>query len=325
MILIFSESNDITTSQTIEWLLYESSKNEKVLRLNECDKLLNISIWNEKIILEFYLLATNTTIKLNLDEVEMVWYRKGGFNIKYWLEEKKLNSKILDKFIASEIKVLINYIYYTLGAKKNLASIFNSSMNKLYVNTLAKQIGLKTPEFIISTEIESLEKFIESQNDNCITKAISETFCVPDHEQIVISYTELVKKDDLKIYESNVKPTLLQKCIEKKYELRIFYLDGICYCSAIFSQRDAQTKVDFRKYNYIKPNRTVPFNLPEDIAEKIDQLMKKVNLKTGSIDMLVSTNNEYIFLEINPVGQFGMVSAPCNYYLEKKVATYLAN
>ena len=51
--------------------------------------------------------------------------------------------------------------------------------------------------------------------------------------------------------------------------------------------------------------------------------MKYVNLNTGSIDMIVTKENEYIFLEVNPVGQFGMVSQPCNYYLEKKITEYL--
>ena len=29
--------------------------------------------------------------------------------------------------------------------------------------------------------------------------------------------------------------------------------------------------------------------------------------------------------QVNPVGQFSMVSKPCNYYLEKEVAKYLIN
>jgi hypothetical protein len=36
-------------------------------------------------------------------------------------------------------------------------------------------------------------------------------------------------------------------------------------------------------------------------------------------------NKELVFLEINPVGQFGMVSHPCNYYLEKRIAQNLIN
>jgi hypothetical protein len=39
----------------------------------------------------------------------------------------------------------------------------------------------------------------------------------------------------------------------------------------------------------------------------------------------MTKKGEYVFLEVNPIGQFGMVSAPCNYNLEKKIAQYLIN
>ena len=51
--------------------------------------------------------------------------------------------------------------------------------------------------------------------------------------------------------------------------------------------------------------------------------MKKVGLNTGSIDLIQSTDGQIYFLEINPAGQIGMTSKPCNYYLEKKIALYL--
>lgn len=51
--------------------------------------------------------------------------------------------------------------------------------------------------------------------------------------------------------------------------------------------------------------------------------MQKLTIKCGSIDMVVNTKNEFVFLEVNPFGQFQQVSFPCNYYLELKVAENL--
>jgi ATP-GRASP peptide maturase of grasp-with-spasm system len=319
MILIFSESNDSTTSIVMEWLLQAG---HEVLRLNECDKLLNFSLSKQNITLDFYQLSTKKNITLNLDAVKTVWYRKGNFRPDEWFEQQ-LGNKFTDGYLKSELRIVLDYLYYILGTKRNLAVIFTSRMNKLHVNQLAVSLGLETPDFLVSTEKNKLNDFLAQYPKGCITKAISETFYIAHDDTFIISYTEAAKADDLKDYPERMKPVLLQNKVDKKYELRIFYLNGVCYSSAIFSQNDEQTKVDFRKYNYEKPNRTVPFNLPPDIADKIDRLMKQLNLKTGSIDMLVTKNNRYIFLEINPVGQFGMVSDPCNYYLEKKVAEYL--
>jgi D-alanine-D-alanine ligase-like ATP-grasp enzyme len=92
---------------------------------------------------------------------------------------------------------------------------------------------------------------------------------------------------------------------------------------AMFSQKDEKTKIDFRHYDSTNPTRYVPFKLPEELEKKLDKLMRQVNLNTGSIDMILTEKNEYIFLEVNPIGQYGMTSVPCNYYLNKIIANYL--
>ena len=92
---------------------------------------------------------------------------------------------------------------------------------------------------------------------------------------------------------------------------------------AIFSQKDKQTEVDFRNYNWDVPNRTVPYKLPDEVKNKIVLFMKEFDIETGSIDMIKSKKGDYVFLEVNPIGQFGMTSYPCNYYLEKKISEQL--
>lgn len=39
--------------------------------------------------------------------------------------------------------------------------------------------------------------------------------------------------------------------------------------------------------------------------------------------MIYNNDNDFVFLEINPVGQFGMTSNPCNYNLDKIIAEKL--
>lgn len=116
---------------------------------------------------------------------------------------------------------------------------------------------------------------------------------------------------------------VISKKIDKLFEVRVFYLAGEFYSMAIFSQEDTQTETDFRNYNLTDPNRTVPFILPDKIRQKLSLLMNKLDLNSGSIDIIVSKELKFYFLEINPIGQFGMVSYPCNYYLEKSFANIL--
>jgi hypothetical protein len=56
----------------------------------------------------------------------------------------------------------------------------------------------------------------------------------------------------------------------------------------------------------------------------IGSLMRDLCLDTGSIDLICTSSGRIVFLEVNPVGQFGMVSKPCNYKLEHRLAEHLA-
>ena len=51
--------------------------------------------------------------------------------------------------------------------------------------------------------------------------------------------------------------------------------------------------------------------------------MKELKLASGSFDIIVTKSNEYVFLEVNPIGQFSQVSIPCNYFIEKRLAEIL--
>jgi glutathione synthase/RimK-type ligase-like ATP-grasp enzyme len=94
---------------------------------------------------------------------------------------------------------------------------------------------------------------------------------------------------------------------------------------AMFTQRNNKTSIDFRNYDLKNPPRRVPYNLPKHIEQKADNLMKELGVNTGSIDMIYTKNKEYVFLEVNPAGQFGMTAVPCNYPINKKMAEYLIN
>src|SRR5699024_11613139 len=111
--------------------------------------------------------------------------------------------------------------------------------------------------------------------------------------------------------------------IEKQFEVRVFYLKGECFSKAIFSQNDQQTAEDYRNYNIEKPNRIIPFQLPVKIIKKTKKLMDEVGLDTGSLYFIVTKNNQYIFLEINPIGQFADFYYQCNCPLEKQVVKEL--
>lgn len=199
-----------------------------------------------------------------------------------------------------------------------------SSMNKLGTLMMAKDCGLTIPETIVSNYMNYPEIIDRDANERFISKPLSETAVISETERRYSMLTKEVDREML-VKDKMVFPSLIQKCIEKEFEIRAFFLDGKFYSMAIFSQESEMTKMDYRNYDTENENRCVPYQLPKQIERRIKKLMQEVNLNAGSIDIIKTTGGEYVFLEINPVGQFDWVGLNCNYAIERDIALHLIN
>ena len=324
MILILSIYGDYSTTRICSWLNYY---NKPFLRVNG-DK---NTVFFEKMDYEKKeMIFSEGGQEYNFFECQSVWYRKCGirlinFRTNYDVMDSDFFSEkgtVLSELVQNENKTLSSYIHTVLERKKHIGKKYNVVPNKLAVLDQAKHFGLDIPESYVLTKKNSLKDLL-IEKGNLITKALGDGIYEFFEDNAYYSYTEMVSLSDLDNYPPIFSPTLFQTLIQKEYELRIFFFDERYYPMVIFSQENEETKVDSRKESEGQYSRNIPFNLPQKIEDKLRLLMKKLDLNTGSIDIIVDENDKYIFLEVNPVGQFSMVSDPCNYYLEKEIAVYL--
>lgn len=314
MLLILSESYDQNANNVLDWYKYNFIRINRgsAISFNFC---LNSKISNSNQI-------TLDSSIIVFDQVNAFLYSRGDFTFSIEdeiLSEKKSVERILD----IEWLKLKDFLHKWCESKKAFGS-YNKEMfhNKVYCLTAAKQIGLQIPPTLITTQKIHLLMFVQEHRE-CITKAVSNMFKIEKSNFFQIIGVKLVLENYFNKLNDTFFPTLIQKKIEKVFELRIFYMKGQFYPMVIFSQNDEKTQLDYRNYNREKPNRNIPYILPVDIQEKLQLLMDKLDLDSGSIDMIVTPEGEYVFLEVNPTGQFGWVSENCNYYLEEKIANYL--
>jgi len=314
MILIISSERDLSTDKVIDWLIFLKGD---FRRINKGAPIKNaqITLSNDYVGFDLF----DNQLKIQSSEINTFWYRKNGIKFydfhKTFLIKRKKNRNF-QQFLFEEKNRVKEFIEFFFSQKKGIGYYEGLNLNKLKVLLTAKECGISIPFTTITTE----KKFVPSQKS--IVKNISEVLHFNRKGKRRITYTKTIDDEQLR---KSFNITLFQKELEKKFEVRSFYLKGHLYSMAIFSQNDNKTKTDFRKYNFEKPNRSVPYILPLEISDKLIRLMKKLDLDTGSIDLIVTSNDEYYFLEVNPTGQFGMVSHPCNYYLEKKIAQTLIN
>lgn len=293
----------MSTNIVIDWLSYFQVDWFRINDSDECE----MSVIDSKTLIKF----RNTIV--DIDEIEVVWYRRGFISVG---EFKRSEIPQFNSYLSHNKNVLHEYLQYKLSDKRQINCFNKANVNKLIVNDIAKEIGLKIPESYINNKLLTRKKYKKT-----ITKPITPSFLGGINNIRIDSYTKILQKENIKSFNTS----LIQEYVEKKFEIRTFYLLGKCWSMAIISQTDSKTQVDFRRYNNDVPNRTVPFKLPESIEEMIGKLMKRISLESGSIDLLYSTDNIFYFLEVNPVGQFDMVSFPCNYHLEKEIALHLNN
>jgi ATP-GRASP peptide maturase of grasp-with-spasm system len=327
MIIIVSENTDGSTTHVLQW----------IKKLGFQDKVIRINV-EELVYLDIFDLDTNSIIidvdgiKVDLSkEVSVIWFRRG--NIPLSLKREGQVRKKLKLFKSDELNISVkdhllaesfDFIEALNNPKtKIIGGYGKGSVNKLKVLQKAKELGLLIPRTVIVDSKLKLQNFFDENEQRIITKGISDTLSFENDRMGYIVYTNSISQEKIDELPNNFFPSLFQANIDKKIELRVFYWFGKVYALSIFSQLDDQTHTDFRIYNDKKPNRMVPYKLPIDIIEKIISLMDQIGLDTGSLDFIMDKNDQYYFLEVNPVGQFGMVSGPGNYFIEKQIAINL--
>lgn len=308
MILIFSQRSDHATSQVCLWL---QAMKKEFIRLNSEDDYAFIYISSEKIVVE------KNKKQYNLLACNSYWYRRDGIAPKHFNYKKAKLSKIKLSHIRREYQTLKEYVYMTIEGNieksSKIGSYFTRSVNKLHVLDLASHIGLNVPFTYVVCEKDKI-----MMSEPTITKPIYEGFYEIDNHHFLYSYTNDI--EDLAPIPSSFMASCLQTRLEKEYELRIFFLKDMYYSFALFSQQDADTIVDCRKGKIL---RYVPYKIPNSIKLMLKKLVTLLHLNTGSIDMVVTPKGEYIFLEVNPVGQFVAYGQLCNSYLDRLVAENL--
>ena len=219
--------------------------------------------------------------------------------------------------------IFSDYVLWELAKKRCLGNYFDRIPNKLQHLWIAREAGLTIPQTLVTQSKDQLVAFRQEVGP-LITKSIKDFYAGVHDSVYYYNHTERVTPEALADMPDTFFPTLVQEELQKAYELRVVFVCRKLYAMAIFSQNDVQTSVDWRNYNNQRPNRTVPYTLPSLVEAAIQRFIDKSGLNTGAIDMVVTTDKRYVFLECNPNGQISMVSGNCNYPIEKDIALYLA-
>jgi glutathione synthase/RimK-type ligase-like ATP-grasp enzyme len=319
VIIIISNKKDITSDFIVNEL---NIRNKAYYRLNTEDIGVCVDIIIDFDNQRYLLIDRKRDVEVNLETVRSVYYRRPE------LPDYE-NFDLTDgerQFLQMEIFYLLEGLYRILNDKFWISSVFSirEAENKIYQFMLAKKIGFNLPSSMITNVSKEAIDFICKNNKECVIKPVK-TGLIQDHVASEIIFTSRLKAKHIEMIDriKNV-PTCFQKEIIKKADIRVTIVGHQIFAAEILSQICEETKTDWRKGSHTDLEYR-KIHLPETIKNKCIQLLDILKLNYGAIDFVLDKNGEYIFLEINPNGQWGWIQKKVGFKICEAIVDMLLN
>ena len=177
---------------------------------------------------------------------------------------------------------------------------------KAYQLREARRLGLQVPRFIVTNDVGAATNFVrECGTGGAVVKALAEPFVLYKNDlQARLLYTHRLTGADLDSFAAVANgPTFLQAYIDKVLDVRVTVIGDAVFAVGIDPTQHAEARVDFRRLQpFDLPHEVL--RLPDALARRCVDLVRRLGLRFGAIDLVRTADGEYFFLEINPNGQW---------------------
>lgn len=257
----------------------------------------------------------------DLSEVSAIWYRRlrTGKGIPKSLEQQ-VRDAAMDESEAALDGTLASLDAFRFDEP---AAVYLARKKELQIQ-LADRLGLETPRTLATNDPREVLEFAESCGGDIVTKTLTSFSIVNEagNEQVV--YTSRVSADDLRTLEGlDLCPMTFQERIPKALELRATVVSREVFTASIDSQSHESGEIDWRRADDHLREQWRPYNLPEEIKDKLLRLLDLLGLNYGAIDLILTPDGDYVFLEVNPVGQYGWIETITGLPISKAIAESL--
>ena len=189
-------------------------------------------------------------------------------------------------------------------------SILRKTENKVYQLLYAGKNGWITPKSYIGNGCKECQKYKDIAS---IIKPLT-TGKTYGENGCEIYQTSLFKGTKKSI---KITPIYLQAYIEKYYEVRLTIVENHIYPVRIDTKNKVDWRADYQNHKYSL------ITCPEKIIRKCYQMMNDFSLNFGAFDFIVTPDNEWVFLEVNPNGQWLWLEKQLNLDISQKIIDYL--
>ena len=256
-----------------------------------------------------------------LDKINTVWLRRTpapNYQSRFASEDEA-------QFARAELKCLINSIWPALADRRWMNG-YNARAAADYKPTqlkVATELGLAVPDTLITASPDAALAFCKEHDGDIIYKPLT-PFFRKDNDKWYTIYTNRLNETLFRSKLAHIAhaPCLFQKYIPKKLELRTIVVGDQMFTISIDSQASSYSSVDWRRYDLDNVAHK-QYDLPSSIATQIRSFMKALDLVFGCIDMIVTPDERYVFLEVNEAGNWMWLDTLAGTNITSAVADYL--
>jgi len=213
----------------------------------------------------------------------------------------------MTRFVVQQWQMMLRGLMTTLDAAgvamaNPVASVLVDEKTAQLVR--AAQLGFTTPATLHGAVGTHAETFARAHGDRCATKPFAPFVRLAargDSMQRLL--TNLTCASDLRrgLDGATVpSPTIVQPFIAAAFEHRVVVVGDRVFTARI--ARRGANAVDVRRLSPTKADVTAG-ELPDDVAARCVALVRTSGLKIAAIDLL-ETDDDYVFLDLNPSGHF---------------------
>lgn len=297
-VLVISESWDIHANKVEHYL---KNRGVDILRFNT-DRFIS-----DDIELVFDSTSFNEGISIcshfvEFKHINSVLYRRPG------IPQTDITIPAQKDFAEKESQELIKQLYFYLQEPLWVSryDCLDKARRKYLQLHVASGFGMKVPKTLVTNSPDRIRGLFKSCGGSMVYKTLHapvirgndgpELWGVPT----TVLTPELIEKIEL------IKPTggVFQEYISKEYELRVTVIGNDIFTARIDSQSETSAKVDWRDAVAHGRVKVTPYALPSKVSNQCISIVNWYGLSFGAIDLIKTPEGEYVFLELNPNGQW---------------------
>jgi MvdC family ATP-grasp ribosomal peptide maturase len=264
-------------------------------------------------------LVTEAGEELSTEEVRAVWARK------LWTPrmDADLDERFREMCVRESTAALEGFLDALHDARwVNDLRRERAAENKQRQLRVAARAGLRVPRTLVTNDPAAARQFFVETEGRMVAKLLR-PLTVSMKAAPVFVYTSLVREEDLADAEAlRHSPMVFQELIPKAFELRVAWVAGEAFAGALDARGTSRGRTDWRQAT---PGECSwrKAELPADVSRGLHALMSELGLVFGAVDLIRTPAGEYVFLEVNPGGEWGMLERDLSLPVSESIARAL--